>query len=60
MAAKSMTYQEAADYLGIGVRTLQRHVTEGEVAYIELGGKYWFEEKDLEEFRHRYRREATK
>ncbi|MHB1664330.1 MAG: helix-turn-helix domain-containing protein [bacterium] len=47
---KLLTMKEAADYLGICYRTMQRLVYERKVAFIKIYGAYRFTTEDLEVF----------
>ena len=42
-----LNYKEAADYLGISVRTLVRIRTRGDIAYSKIGKRLRFKKSDI-------------
>jgi excisionase family DNA binding protein len=47
---QTMTYREAAQYLGIGLSTLKRYVAVGTVRHVPIGGRTVFRRVDLDAF----------
>lgn len=49
-----LEYGEAAEYLGVSVRTLERAKVSGTISFIEVGRRVFFTPEDLDEFRAEY------
>lgn len=50
MLEPKLSVVEAARFLGIGTTRLREIVNDGEIAFVKMGGKYLFFERDLAEF----------
>jgi len=50
MLEPKLSVVEAAKFLGIGTTRLREIVNDGEIAFVKMGGKYLFFERDLAEF----------
>lgn len=49
---------EAAHYLGVGKRTMERLLREGEVLKVRIGGRSLVDQKDLDAYIERIKRQA--
>ena len=60
MDKKLLTRDEAAEYLGISLRTLDRLRAEGKTSFVRLGGKIAYLREDLDAYIDRCRVEAER
>lgn len=50
MMAKYLTIREAADFLRISYRTVQRYLSDGRIPYVKPAGRVLINEQDLINF----------
>lgn len=50
MTAKFATVREAAEFLRVSYRTVQRYLSEGRIPYVKPAGKVLINEQDLMNF----------
>lgn len=50
MNTKNVTVKEAADYLCVAYRTVQRYLSEGKIPYTKPAGRILIKEQDLINF----------
>ncbi len=50
MSTKILTVKEAADYLRVAYRTIQRYLSEGKIPYTKPAGRILIKEQDLLDF----------
>lgn len=50
MTAKFTTVREAAEFLCVSYRTVQRYLSEGRISYIKPAGRVLINEQDLMNF----------
>ncbi len=62
MSQRLMSYEEAADELGISIHTMRSWVSAGKITFVKLGSRVMFLRKDLESFilKHRVKAELPK
>ena len=59
MSDNLMSYEEAADELGISIHTMRSWVSAGRITFVKLGSRVMFLRKDLESFIQKHRVEAN-
>jgi hypothetical protein len=57
---KPLTAEEAANMLGLTVKTLRHKALQGEIAYSQSGGIYWYWPHDVYRYLFNKRRMAMK
>jgi excisionase family DNA binding protein len=48
----SLTRQQAADYLGVSTRTIDRYVVKGDLRYKKIANKVVLSQEDVERLHH--------
>ncbi|MEY4906163.1 MAG: Helix-turn-helix domain, partial [Bacteroidota bacterium] len=58
-AKKYLTFEEAAAYLDVAHSTLYKYNSEKAINYFNRGKKLYYDQKDLDDFIQRYRKQTA-